>query len=55
MLEDLGSRHLTWYFTHKLKLACFVSYLKVINTFLENKCILKQIVQGPLSKMALEF
>ena len=30
-----------------LKLACFVCYLKIINTFWENdKCILKQIVQG---------
>ena len=28
------------------KLACFVLYLKIINTFLENNiCILKQIVQ----------
>ena len=29
------------------KLACFVLYLKIINTFLKNNiCILKQIVQG---------
>ena len=36
------------YYTPNLKLACFVCYLKIINTFFlkNNVCILKQIVQG---------
>ena len=33
--------------TPNQKLACFVLYLKIINTFLKNNiCTLKQIVQG---------
>ena len=35
------------HYTPNLKLACFVCYLKIVNTFLKNiVCILKQIVQG---------
>ena len=33
------------YWTPKLQLACFLCYIKIINT-LKIKCILKQIVQG---------
>ena len=36
-----------------LKSACFVCYLKTVNTFLKNNtCILKQIVHGTQSRIA---
>ena len=37
---------LRWYRTPNLKLACFVYYLKIVNTlFFHNACIFKKIVK----------
>ena len=43
---QLLSLRRNWHCTPNQKLACFVLYLKIINTILKNDlCILKQIVQ----------
>ena len=42
VLSILKILFLRWYCTPNLKLACFVCYFKIINTFWEsNACILK--------------
>ena len=59
LLQNFGpwlSRLLRGYYTPNLKLACFVCYLKINNTFLKNNvCVVKQFVQVTTKKMALKF
>ena len=51
MINHSGIKQLRGSCTPNTKFACFVLYLKIINTLLKNNiCILKQIVQGIIKK-----